>query len=586
MADLVKLRPLFLEIPRLQPVIKGWNRLEGRPRQHDLERSLRAEVRDPLWMLTRQWQYGEFQGEDAGSPIEARVLTHQTFLNQYSVGKTNNAQPFNGDIPLETRVEREAWPDNLGQQRRTGRYFEKLLKVNGLLAFKEKYVAKYLILESVPDLTFNKESGQIRSATAGRAINGTHLSADIKSGAHAVWVDANTANVTERARLKELADSLMKWSHQFASQPSSAVDDAWSGPHLEYQFACATQETDGKQTVLRAEQYENGQLDWHSFDVDAGAQLQATAGTAIPIIPPKNECLSFMPVPVSFNGMPHPRYWQIENERTEFGNIDTNTTDVIKLILAEFMLLYSNDWCVFPYERQVGTLCDIQGLVVTDVFGKRTLIKAAGSGVDDDWQRWSFLTLSTNAKAANLTSFLPPALGKPLESAPLEKVNFIRDEMANMVWGIESTIPSPLGQGINGYEAAIAAQNATLPPPIALLPTEAKIRYILGTGVPYNWIPFVPVHVTGSNRDIQLQRAKMPEDAAGFKGKILDRPAPYFVHEEEVPRSGKIVTRTYQRTRNEKGDVVVWIGRKATVGKGEGSSGLLFDQIQDTEPMV
>ena len=30
------------------------------------DRALRAEVRDPLWMLTRQWQMGEFQGDDAG----------------------------------------------------------------------------------------------------------------------------------------------------------------------------------------------------------------------------------------------------------------------------------------------------------------------------------------------------------------------------------------------------------------------------------------------------------------------------------------------------------------------------------------
>ena len=31
------------------------------------DRALRVEVRDALWMLTRQWQTGEFQGEDAGS---------------------------------------------------------------------------------------------------------------------------------------------------------------------------------------------------------------------------------------------------------------------------------------------------------------------------------------------------------------------------------------------------------------------------------------------------------------------------------------------------------------------------------------
>src|SRR5207253_9879904 len=54
------------------PRVRGWNRLEGRPRSADFARSLRAAVRDPIWFLTRQWQYGEFEGDDAGSPIDAR----------------------------------------------------------------------------------------------------------------------------------------------------------------------------------------------------------------------------------------------------------------------------------------------------------------------------------------------------------------------------------------------------------------------------------------------------------------------------------------------------------------------------------
>ena len=35
--------------------------------------SVAARVFDPLWLMARQWQVGEFQGEDAGSPVIARV---------------------------------------------------------------------------------------------------------------------------------------------------------------------------------------------------------------------------------------------------------------------------------------------------------------------------------------------------------------------------------------------------------------------------------------------------------------------------------------------------------------------------------
>ena len=56
-----------------QPTTVFWNRLEGRPRRDDFSRALRAELRDPLWLLTRQWQTGEFIGEDAGSPVTAKI---------------------------------------------------------------------------------------------------------------------------------------------------------------------------------------------------------------------------------------------------------------------------------------------------------------------------------------------------------------------------------------------------------------------------------------------------------------------------------------------------------------------------------
>ena len=94
-----------------------WNRLEGRPRKEDFDRSLRAEVRDPLWMLTRQWQFGEFKGEDAGSAVKARVQLNTSRIDRYAVKSEDpdatggeqfeNAVPYDQSLPLEIEVERE-----------------------------------------------------------------------------------------------------------------------------------------------------------------------------------------------------------------------------------------------------------------------------------------------------------------------------------------------------------------------------------------------------------------------------------------------------------------------------------------------
>ena len=45
-----------------------WNRLEPSLRnENQLDDALRFEIADALWMLTRQWQFGEFEAEDAGT---------------------------------------------------------------------------------------------------------------------------------------------------------------------------------------------------------------------------------------------------------------------------------------------------------------------------------------------------------------------------------------------------------------------------------------------------------------------------------------------------------------------------------------
>src|SRR5215470_14767169 len=101
-----------LEPRDARPLVRGWNRLEGRPRSADFARSLRAEVRDPLWFLTRQWQMGEFESEDGGSAIDARLLTKFTHIDRIAF-KGSVAKAYSEDIPMETLIVRETIPFTL-----------------------------------------------------------------------------------------------------------------------------------------------------------------------------------------------------------------------------------------------------------------------------------------------------------------------------------------------------------------------------------------------------------------------------------------------------------------------------------------
>jgi hypothetical protein len=233
----------------------------------------------------------------------------------------------------------------------------------------------------------------------------------------------------------------------------------------------------------------------------------------------------------------------------------------------------------------VNTLCEITGFVVTDVFGDRTLIQAADAGLDNHWQHWSMFNLSNKDHIGtyNRQFFLPSSLTHSMESDPIEKINFLRDEMANMVWGVEEVIPDATCKGINGHEAA--DKTGVLLPPV--IESDARIRHVLGTTVPENWIPFLPVHQPGSQQDINFQRAAMPKlgvppkEVIKPKGKMLmEVPAPYFINEEEIPYSGTLVSRAYQRTRWYNGKTYTWIGRYRQTGRGEGGSKLAFDAIR------
>ena len=52
-----------------EPSITGFSRLETSPVSPKLDQGLQAMIADPLWMLARQWQFDEFQGNDAGTPL-------------------------------------------------------------------------------------------------------------------------------------------------------------------------------------------------------------------------------------------------------------------------------------------------------------------------------------------------------------------------------------------------------------------------------------------------------------------------------------------------------------------------------------
>ena len=88
----------------------SWQRLESTTVDGTLLEGEAACVADPLWLLGRQWQVGEFTGEDAASPLLVEATLAHAQLSRMRLGPPDGGGPVTGPLalPLETAVEREA----------------------------------------------------------------------------------------------------------------------------------------------------------------------------------------------------------------------------------------------------------------------------------------------------------------------------------------------------------------------------------------------------------------------------------------------------------------------------------------------
>jgi len=608
---------------------RAWTRLEARPRKYDFDQVLKAGVHDPLWFLTRQWQFGEFKGEDTGSPILAKIAVETSKISRVKAYGDNVAMTYNDKLPLESRVEKIKRTVSYKERLQLGQHWMRLLDHYGNAfntanpsrpAYKKStYLNKLLNLFplDVPTEDLNQPEAQIAADAqlltnkklmnyldtfSSRIPDGMKI---LEASGQSTFVKSIRSSGYHNAFLNNAANDLKTW--YIAQYPELDVTrDAWKESQLEYQFKAGFPEKTGRNTVVVADEYASGKLDWYNFDVESstpGAEKLSTPTTAERSNLREEKVVSFIPTEVSFPGMPNNRFWEFEDGKVDLGNINAETTDISKIVVAEFATIFGNNWYLFPYDLAVGSLAKVQGIVVTDVFGQQTLVEAAIQGDVDDWHGWGMFNLTRwdatkGAKGkADTRMLLPPSVAKVHESEAIEEALFARDEMANLVWAVETRVDDLLHAGMDGHQAGVQISNylETLFADTTSIDIaeEAVLHYVLGNSVPENWIPFINIHIPGQNRAIQLQRASMPGILNGERFPIRPRTGilrhglkadntqseKYLVHEEEVPRTGIKVSATFQRTRWYNGQIVQWYGYKKSLGKGESGSGLQFDRM-------
>ncbi|MBX2984909.1 MAG: hypothetical protein KF882_02930 [Bacteroidia bacterium] len=587
-------------------------------------------VHDALWALSSQYMLGQFKGEDAGSALLARVY--------YDTRKINRFQPANGEVahfdgtaPLDVLIERQKIVFDLGIQIQTGRYWKKMLKKHGIEGYADNFAAAFPIsLAFTPEEIANTDESELRQSLHGRTTNGgdlhEYLTADGIKKAEDLMAEMNDRlSEPEEEDIidsndEEKLDAAITDFLNFISglYNHSTNESAWNKSRLEYAAKCSfpIDVDTGAQQVLVAEEYNGSGTEWSTFDRSRESNDTLTEDISHDITNSeavKSGFFEVLPNPVTFKGMPTDRWWQIHDARTNLFKWDNDKSDVTGTMMKDFALTFNPDWLQIPFSLEAGSFTEVKHLVVKDIFGFYHYV--GGEKVTMPANNWDVFKQNKQTQFYNTdTRFYYSARVKALESEILEKVSLQRDEMANMVWAVESLIYNGIGGTRDGAAAALKLTDFHREHTYKVdlfghsqekydyseeESTYDILRYKLLNSTPENWIPFIPHRTDEENMQIRFQRARFrriikgsvpnepladdfvqPRTSFLRHGLDSDPHEPYFIFEEEIPRAGAIVFRQFKRVRWHDGSVHVWLSNQKTTGRGETLSHLQFDTLE------
>jgi hypothetical protein len=526
--------------------ITYWSQLQPSPYTPSIANGLAAAVRDPAWMLARQWQVAEFEGLDGGSPAYARIGSHSArFASATLGGKTIPLAP--GQL-LEPVVQAETPQPDLATRVELGQTFEALVPA----AIATLYRTAYPIDLAGP--AADPSEKRFRSVFAGRATDGVALyeAAKAAKAAHHALPPTPTLNATQKQTATHAVNAFIAWVEATWGSFDSAEPAAWDPTSLDYSATITAGEL-----TLSAEPDAETALDWYAFDLTAG-----TPPTAAPAM------TSVVPGHVRFRGMPNPRWWNFESSTTDFGGLLTDTRDLAKLLFADFLLIHGDDWYLAPLDVPTGSLCWIDSLTITDVFGTTTAIPAADTPAGSSW------TIFTTSGGSQPCLITPASAAAALQAgSPLDELHLLRDETADMAWAIERIAETATGT---------ATTLNPLPEPTTPSGAPAPLAYELQTPLPANWFPLLPVP---GNSELALIVGTIEGSTQTPATLLLQQLTSdnTQIPQHQISRAGLKLQRITTRTRTPDGSSTLWIARRRHIGAGEASSGLRYDQAQ-TDP--
>jgi hypothetical protein len=352
-------------------------RLEPDPRQRDLAAGWAAELADPVWLLGRQWQLGEHQGEDASSPVAVDVSARATPIG--AVAGQPDLDPTT--VPAQAIIESEPndwWTP--GRRVQLGKAVAAAAQAN------QVPLPASVALTDLP-------------------VPYQHLNDGTVPDGRALWLGQ------QRGTIHGLKEA---W---FGSPGPPRVEpvDLWDPAELAY-----TAQLPAGNTTLTISRHDGGDLDW--YHADATTPLTPDP-TAAPIQ------VTMTPGRLRYPSAPLPRWWQIEDAQVSIGGHAPDRAGLATLVLIDLIVNHSDDWFTFSLPARVGHIITLDKVAVIDSFGQRWPLS-----VPTDWSLFATTGLDPNSIVLWATARTP--LAGPI----LDEVVIGIDEDANLVWAVEHII--------------------------------------------------------------------------------------------------------------------------------------------------
>lgn len=559
-----------------------FDRLEPNTTDETLIEGLQARVADPMWMLARQWQSGEFDGEDAATPIRAEITTETLPLTTLTGPDGKSYDMRKSALPLETRVEAIA-PSGFSAEDLAGQIARgwDMLTQAGIdtPALRDRIRSTYPVKPKTfhPNHPIPAPSTRRLRVLARHGFDPAAMIADQGQALGGGGLNGSAAQKLFNW-MKAVADAAALYGH---SAEADAIE-AWQGHELGYSATVSTRVGE-EQIDLNLKDYGGGRLDWYSFDRDAPDMTKKALPAKL-----QRENRTTIPLPLTYAGQPVQRFWEFEDGAVQFGAISAGPGDLARILVADFAAMGGDDMFVIPISAPVGSLVRVASLKFTDGFGRsfrlspaRTQDRQASKKGDLPFDL--FALGGPEGEGKYVSDWLPilPVTANAMNGKPLEKITLRRDEDANLAWAVEEEVEGVFGKSIRRRSAWNIEESDD---PSREDDDPEVWPYKLQTAVPPWWIPLVPERI-GRSAATQLRRARLgiwetlDTDVAGPRSRLMASDRAVTMAEHTVPKSGVRISRHWQVARSHDGKPILWQSWRRQTGADDRLSGLQFDMI-------